>query len=168
MASYSVSQQVGSFGLESMLNYTVNVYDDASTLRFELFVIVWLNLSCISNSIVTVAGAHGTHVAAITSAFFPDDASACGVAPGAQLISLKIGDTRLGSMETGTGLTRAANTIIANGCHLCNMSYGEDASECDRGRFIELLKEMVIDRNIVFISSAGNAGSDKQFLIYRC
>lgn len=130
-------------------------YDDGKTLRsvdyhFNLVII---------NSIVTNAGAHGTHVAAITAAHHPEDTVLNGVAPGCQLVSLKIGDSRLGSMETGTGLTRALNTIVSTGCHLCNMSYGEDAGLPNYGFWINLLRDELINKQqVIFVSSAGNAG----------
>jgi tripeptidyl-peptidase-2 len=56
---------------------------------------------------VVDAGSHGTHVAGITAAHHPEDPALNGIAPGAQVVSCKIGDSRLGSMETMVGLTRA-------------------------------------------------------------
>jgi tripeptidyl-peptidase-2 len=81
------------------------------------------------------------------------------VAPGAQLISLKIGDNRLGSMETGTGLVRAAIELCKLNPELANMSYGEASSLTDQGRFIQLLRDEYINKkNGIFVTSAGNAG----------
>ena len=68
--------------------------------------------------IVSVCSSHGTHVASIASACFTGDdveepaPEKNGLAPGAQLISLSIGDGRLTSMETGTALSRAMTYIM--------------------------------------------------------
>jgi len=84
-----------SFGKEALLNFGVNIYDGGELL-----------------SIVVDSGMHGTHVAGIVAGHFPDQPELNGVAPGAQLVSVKIGDTRLGGMETATGFTRGLKETL--------------------------------------------------------
>ncbi|KAI8902892.1 subtilase family-domain-containing protein [Globomyces pollinis-pini] len=142
LTNFSDEYQYACFGIDTMLNYSVNIYDEGEML-----------------SIVTVAGSHGTHVAAISAANYPGEEELNGVAPGAQIVSLKVGDTRLGSMETGQGLVRAAIELSRLKVDLANMSYGEPVAIPNTGRFIQLLKDEVINKNgCIFVASGGNAG----------
>ena len=49
-------------------------------------------------------------MACIAAANFPDRPENNGLAPGARIVGIKIGDSRLGSMETGSALVRAVSS----------------------------------------------------------
>ncbi len=141
MAAYKEQYEFACFSEESQLNYSFNFYENGNIL-----------------SIVVSAGSHGTHVAGIVGAFFEDEPSRSGIAPGCQMISVKIGDTALGTMETGAGLIRGVLAAIEAKVDLINMSYGEASSAPNAGRFTALAQEAVRKHGIIYVSSAGNAG----------
>ena len=106
--NFRIRQEYGTFSKHDMLTYVTNFYDNGNTV-----------------SVCVPGGSHGTHVAGIIGAYYPNEPSKNGVAPGCQLISVKIGDTRLSTMETGQGLIRALQVVKENRCDVVNMSYGE-------------------------------------------
>ncbi|KAH0827273.1 hypothetical protein HID58_090586 [Brassica napus] len=124
-------RKYGVFSRLDACSFVTNVYDEGKVL-----------------SIVTDSSPHGTHVAGIATAHHPEEYLLNGVAP----------DSRLGSMETGTGLTRALIAALEHNCDLVNMSYGEATLLPDYGRFVDLVTEAVNKRRLVFVSSAGNNG----------
>ena len=125
MTNFSAEREWSQFGDKYSCTFCVNFYDEGDIL-----------------SIVTDCSPHGTHVAGIAASYHPEQPELNGVAPGAQIISCKIGDTRLGSMETGTGLTRALSAAIRHKVDVINMSYGEPVHEVNAGRFVSLAEEV--------------------------
>nr|AYV89095.1 tripeptidyl-peptidase II [Tetranychus truncatus] len=122
-------------------NYSVNIYDDGNLLE----------INCIS-------GDHGTHVAAIAAANFPEEPEKNGVAPGAQLISINIGNARLGGgMETSASIIRACLRAIESKVDVINMSFGEPIQWAG-GRCFDFLNEVVEKHGIIFVVADGNEG----------
>ncbi|KAF9588826.1 hypothetical protein IFM89_016186, partial [Coptis chinensis] len=90
-----IERKYGIFSKLDACSFVPNVFDKGNIL-----------------SIVKDSFPHVTHVAGIATVFHPKEPLLNGIAPGAQVISCKIGDSRLGSMETGTGLTRVLITVV--------------------------------------------------------
>ncbi|GAB0096149.1 Tripeptidyl-peptidase 2 [Sergentomyia squamirostris] len=113
--------------------------------------------------IVGMCSSHGTHVSGIACGYQPDNRDLDGVAPGAKVVSLTIGDGRLGSMETGTAVVRAIIKVMelcnaGRRIDVINMSYGEHAHFSNAGRIGELMSEVVNKYGVVWVASAGNHG----------
>ncbi|PZC73760.1 hypothetical protein B5X24_HaOG208819 [Helicoverpa armigera] len=127
------------------MTVSINVHDDGNTLE-----------------VVGMCSTHGTHVAAIAAGYYPEAPELNGVAPGAKIVSLTIGDSRLGSMETGTALVRACIKIMELSKTMkidaINMSYGEHAHWSNAGRVGEIICEVVNRYKVSWVVSGGNHG----------
>ena len=126
------------------MSVSVNIWEDGNLLE-----------------IVSMPSAHGTHVASIAAAHFPDNPDKNGVAPGAQLVSITIGDGRLGGMETGKAMCRAMSHVMRAEHYkvdLINMSYGEFSNWSSHGRVGEMMAEVVNRCGVTWVASAGNDG----------
>ncbi|KAK1289335.1 hypothetical protein QJS10_CPB18g01565 [Acorus calamus] len=141
LTNYRFERQYGIFSKLDACSFVTNVYNEGNLL-----------------SIVTDCSNHGTHVAGIAVAFHLKEQLLNGVAPGAQIISCKIGDGRLDSRSTGTGLIRALTAAVEHKCDLINMSYGGSTLLPNYGCIIDLINEVVDKHRLVFIGSAGNTG----------
>ena len=138
LKAFGKERQYATISTVDQYNYGVQFYDDGSVL-----------------SIVGDISPHGTHVAGIASAA---EGERSGVAPGAQLVSLKIGDSRMNGMETGAAIIRGMMEAVRLGCHVINLSYGEGTQLPNKGRVIQCAEELVWRHGVVFVSAAGNNG----------
>ncbi|KAM3175943.1 hypothetical protein ACTXT7_007504 [Hymenolepis weldensis] len=155
LKDFSIGRQVAHFGNETLLYFTVKILNDGDLLQ-----------------IVTNSGSHGTHIASIAAAYYPtdpsnerfqtsqlvEDGNQNGIAPGAQIVSIKIATTFLGGMETMSGLLTALNWTSKLNCDIINYSFGEKAFLPNYGRMYTHLSKFIAQTDVAFVTSGGNNG----------
>ncbi len=139
---FGVAYEYAWFEKQVASNFGIQVYEDGKVL-----------------SIVTNAGDHATHVASIAAGHDPSDPSRNGIAPGVQIISIKIGDVRIGGGSTGFASIRATAACARFGVDLINVSWGGSSRYMDgTDEFAQAYKKLTRDYGITCIMSAGNSG----------
>jgi tripeptidyl-peptidase-2 len=110
-------------------------------------------------------GAHGTHVAGIAAGYRINDQDGFhGVAPGAKVISLKIGNNAIGGVSTSEAkkkaLEYAARFARESGMPVvCNLSYGVESTIEGQSAIDKFYDEFLTAHPyVVFCTSGGNEG----------
>lgn len=138
---YGIAGEYAIFDPVSNLAFGVQVYEQGDLL-----------------SIVTVNGTHGTHVASIAAAHNPENPDRNGIAPGAQIVSIRIGDPRTGG-SYGDSERRAVALAAQAGVDIVNASWGGRSFYQDGRDANAKTYNMLAERyGILPVVSAGNNG----------
>jgi len=139
---FGIAGEYAGFGDEEASNFAVQVYEDGDLL-----------------SIVTVSGSHGSHVASIAAGNFPGSPHRNGIAPGAQILSVKIGDIRLGGSSNGVGGLRGVAACSQYGVDIMNASWGGASEYQDGSNFGCQIYNLLVEKyGVTAFVSAGNSG----------
>lgn len=139
MTSFAKERQVTFLNTVDCVSFSVNFYDHGNTIN------------------IFTSETHGTHCAGIAAGYYPNNPDMNGVAPGAEVLNLKISDFRAGTNETHVSLERAVKLCVEYKVDILSLSFGEADFKVD-GRFSQHLTEMIREHGILFVTSAGNDG----------
>uniref|UniRef100_A0A914R9R9 Peptidase S8/S53 domain-containing protein n=1 Tax=Panagrolaimus davidi TaxID=227884 RepID=A0A914R9R9_9BILA len=141
MSNFNENQEYGFLSDNCLMSYCLNIHDNGNLLEI-----------CSTHS------DHGTHVAHIAAGHFQDDPKKNGLAPGAQIVSLCIGDLRKGTCLTEQALLRALEICRQLRVDVINFSYGASANCVESGNIANFITQIVENYGIIFVAAAGNYG----------
>lgn len=104
------------------------------------------------------AHGHGTHVAGIIGSYEGPDARLNGIAPGVELVAIKIGDGKFGGSTSGFAIMKALDYAVESGCQVANMSFGGPSFYADGHEPDEWIIREATRRGLILVTSAGNEG----------
>ncbi|MDA1114130.1 MAG: S8 family serine peptidase [Planctomycetota bacterium] len=128
-------------GDSSNMNYAVSVADDGNltTLLFDTH-------------------GHGTHVAGIIGSYEGPNGRLNGIAPGVELVAIKIGDGKFGGSTSGFAVAKALDMAVEAGCQIANMSFGGPSFYADGDEPDSWVIDEAAKRGLILVTSAGNEG----------
>lgn len=128
-------------GDESNFNYAVGVAEegDLTTIFFDTH-------------------GHGTHVAGIIGSYEGPDGRLNGIAPGVELVAIKIGDGKFGGSTSGFAVAKAMDMAVEAGCQIANMSFGGPSFYADGDEPDSWVIDEAAKRGLILVTSAGNEG----------
>ena len=142
MQPFGIKGDWASFPDYVSMNFAVQVFEDGKRL-----------------TIVTNSGSHGTHVASIAAAHYPDNPELDGIAPGARILSIRIGDVRSGGSSTYFGESVAVALAAQQKVDIMNASWGGQSYYQNADNWGVKLYNMLVQKyGVTAFVSTGNDG----------